>query len=208
MWCKTALRYSAARRYARRVSAMPAAAAADRDAELACAIARAAPQRRPDAEAELYRRLAPRVRRYGLRHLRDADAAADLMQQVMLHTLDRLSAGDVREPERIVSYVFGVCRMTLLDQRRGAQRRDELLDRHGELLQLADIAVAPRHDHERVADCLHRLSARERAVIVQSFYQERSADEVAGSLGLTAGNVRVIRHRGIGRLRECLGVAA
>ena len=43
----------------------------------------------PQAEAELYRRLAPRVRLYGLRHLRDAQAAADLVQQVMLITLER-----------------------------------------------------------------------------------------------------------------------
>jgi hypothetical protein len=33
------------------------------------------------AETELYRRFAPRVRLYGLRHLRDEDAARDLMQQ-------------------------------------------------------------------------------------------------------------------------------
>jgi RNA polymerase sigma-70 factor (ECF subfamily) len=44
------------------------------------------------AEAELYRRLAPRVRLYGLRHLRDPQAAADLVQQVLLMTLERLRA--------------------------------------------------------------------------------------------------------------------
>jgi hypothetical protein len=38
------------------------------------------------AETELYRRLAPRVRLYGLKHLRDRDAASDLVQQVMMLT--------------------------------------------------------------------------------------------------------------------------
>jgi RNA polymerase sigma-70 factor (ECF subfamily) len=33
---------------------------------------------------------------------------------------------------------------------------------------------------------------------------EKQADEVAGALGLTAGNVRVIRHRAISRLRDCV----
>lgn len=186
------------------VSAVPVADD-DRIAELACRIVQAAPQRAPDAEAEFYRRMAPRVRRYGLRHLRDADAAADLMQQVLLFAIERLRGAAVREPQRVVSFVFGVCRLTLLDMRRGQQRRDELLERHRELLQIADIAVAPRHDHQRVANCLDRLSERERSVIVQSFYEEKAADEVAGALGLSAGNVRVIRHRGIRRLRECLG---
>lgn len=186
---------------------MPALLEEDRDAELACRIAAAGAARAPDAETELYRRLAPRVRRYGLRHLRDAHAAADLMQHVLMFTLEQLRQGQVREPRRIASYVFGVCRMTLLDQRRGEQRRNALLSRHGEqMLTIADIAPPPRHDHERVADCLERLSERERTVIVQTFYEDRPADEVAGALGLTAGHLRVVRHRGIARLRDCLGV--
>ena len=50
---------------------------------------------RPDtsAEAELCRRLGPRIRLYGLRHLRDRHAAADLVQQVLLLSLECLRAG-------------------------------------------------------------------------------------------------------------------
>ena len=81
------------------------------------------------AEAELYRRLAPRVRLYGLRHLRDRQAAADLAQQVLLMTLERLRAGKVREPERIASFVLGTCRMTVLEMRRGTRRREALLEK-------------------------------------------------------------------------------
>lgn len=50
------------------------------DAALAQAIAAAAPRVEREAEAELYRRLAPRARLYGLRHLRNSHAAQDLMQ--------------------------------------------------------------------------------------------------------------------------------
>ena len=82
----------------------------------------------PDAEAELCRRLAPRVRLYGLRHLRDPHAAADLVQQVLLTTLERLRAGEVREPEKIASFVLGMARMTVLEMRRGAHRREGLLE--------------------------------------------------------------------------------
>ena len=59
------------------------------------------------AETEFYRRLAPRVRLYGLKHLRDAQAASDLVQQVLMLTLERLRAGELRDPERLVSFVFG-----------------------------------------------------------------------------------------------------
>lgn len=175
-------------------------------AAVAMRIAAAAPAVDTAAEGELYRRLAPRVRRYGLRHLRDAQAASDLMQVVMVRVIEQLREGKVREPDRIVSFVFGTCRMVLLEHRRGESRRERLLEQWGDApLLVADISVAPRLDQRRVAACLERLAERERSVIVLSFYEERTADDVAAMLGTTAGNVRVIRHRGLARLRECVG---
>lgn len=160
---------------------------------------------RDAAEAELYRLLAPRIRRYGLRHLRDAHAAADLAQHVMVLTIERLRDGTLREPDRVLSYVLGTCRLTVMDQRRGERRREDLLQRHADmLLPHADAHVAPRLDHHRVADCLERLPERERAVLVMSFYDDQPSDAVGRELGLTPGNVRVIRHRGIDKLRRCV----
>lgn len=177
--------------------------------EAACArrIAGAPPgPARDAAEAELYRLLAPRVRRYGLRHLRDVHAAADLAQHVMMLTIERLRDGTLREPDRVLSFVLGACRLTVIDQRRGERRRSELLQRHGDmLLPEADATPAPRLDHHRVADCLERLPERERAVLVMSFYDDQPSDAVGAQLGLTPGNVRVIRHRGIDKLRRCVG---
>jgi len=171
---------------------------------LALRIACAGAGRDIDAEAALYRTLAPRVRRYGLRHLRDAAAADDLMQQVMLLALDQLRRGRVREPERVVSFVFGSCRTLVLAMRRKESRRASLLERHGESLVTADCSHAVPHDHARVARCLDALRERERSVLLLSFYDEKPAEAVAGELGLTAGNVRVIRHRAIAQMRRCV----
>jgi RNA polymerase sigma-70 factor, ECF subfamily len=174
------------------------------EAHAARQIAAAAPGQARDAEAELYRLLAPRVRRYGLRHLRDAHAAADLMQQVMALTIERLRCGELREPDRVLSFVLGTCRLTVMDQRRGERRREDLLQRYAQAVPIADIHIAPRLDHQRVADCLDRLPERERSVLVMSFYDDQPSEAVAVQLGLSAGNVRVIRHRGIRKLRRCV----
>lgn len=171
---------------------------------LARRIAAAAPARDAEAEAGLYRLLAPRVRRYGLRHLRDPHAAADLMQQVMALALERLRAGGLREPDRVLSWVLGTCRLTVMDQRRGERRREELLQRYADALPAPVVHLAPRLDQERVAHCLERLPERERAVLVLSFYDEQPADAVGTQLGLTATHVRVIRHRGLDQLRRCV----
>src|SRR5215469_1808656 len=114
------------------------------DASLVHAIVAAAPGFDRDAEAEIYRRLAPRVRLFGLRHLRDAQAAADLAQQVLLMTIEKLRAGELREPDRLGSFVLGMSRLTVLDLRRNAARRDALLRRYGEV---AD-AVVPAEPRE------------------------------------------------------------
>lgn len=176
----------------------------DNAAGLAQRIAAAAPGVDAAAEGALYRLLAPRVRLYGRRHLRDEDDARDLMQNVLLATIEKLRAGELREPARIVSFVFGMCRMVTLEIRRGARRREALLLKFGADLEPADIAVAPRLDEARVAACLGRLAERERAVLLLSFYEDEPADRVGAMLGLSAGNVRVIRHRAIERLRACV----
>jgi len=167
--------------------------------------ARAAPD--SAAEAELYRRLAPRVRLYGLRHLRDRDAAADLVQHVLLVTLERLRAGKLREPDRIVSFVLGTSRMTVLEMRRGTWRRETLLETWGETAEAVDAPEPLALDPDRLARCLEGLSERERSVVVLSFFADKPADEVGAELSISGGNVRVIRHRALARLRECMGAA-
>jgi len=174
------------------------------EVELARQIASAAPGQGKQAEAELYRRLAPRVRLYGRKHLRDDHAAADLAQHVLLMTIQKLRTGQLREPERVISFVFGMCRMVTMDLRRGQLRRERLLERYGADLTIADASVEPQLDQERLAGCLDRLPERERSVVLMTFYEDKQADEVAGLLKLTAGNVRVIRHRAISRLRDCV----
>ena len=179
-------------------------AMSDDDAALARRIAERPGEAREDEE-ELARRFAPRIRLYGLRHLRDRDAADDLVQQVLLVTLESLRAGRVREPERLASFILGTCRNVAVELRRGGRRRQALLDRY----LVAEDAMEPvLPPPVRLADCLQRLAERDRSVLVMTFYAERSADEIAGELGLAAGNVRVVRHRALGRLRECLEARA
>jgi RNA polymerase sigma-70 factor (ECF subfamily) len=161
----------------------------------------------PEAEAELCRMMWPRIRLYGLRHLRDSQAADDLVQQVLLTVLQSLRAGGLREPEKLASFVLGTCRMTVLDHRRGTRRRQELLDQFGVERLSPTPPAGPRLDHDKLANCVQGLRERERAVIVMSFYDEQTAADVARFLSVSEANLRVIRHRGIRALRDCMGVA-
>ena len=160
-----------------------------------------------EAEAELYRRLAPRVRLYGLRHLRDPAAADDLAQDVLVMAFAKLREGEVREPERLASFVLGIARRLAAEHRRRRDRRQGLLDRFGDVLR-PHRDQEPPEEEPRVAGCLQSLAERERTVVVLSFWDDRPAAEIADTLGMTSGNVRVVRHRALARLRRCLEESA
>lgn len=119
-------------------------------------------------------------------------------------TFESLRKGKVREPERLASFVLGTCRRVVAELRRGAARRQGLLEKFGFELEPAAPCDEPPLDTDRLTRCLEGLAARERSVVVLSFYAERRSDAIGAELGLSPANVRVVRHRAIARLRACL----
>jgi RNA polymerase sigma-70 factor (ECF subfamily) len=173
------------------------------DGELARRVAAGGPPA-AEAEGEICRRLAPRVRLYGLRHLRDAASADDLVQEVLVLTLERLRAGRVRDPDRLASFVLGACRLVVRNHRRGRKRREGLLDRFAVELPRATAPDTLALDCPRLRVCLARLPERERTVLVLTFYAEQPSSEIATRLRTTPENVRTVRHRAFVRLRDCV----
>jgi RNA polymerase sigma-70 factor (ECF subfamily) len=175
------------------------------DGELARAISSRAPGEREAAESELYRRFAPRVRLYGLRHLRDEESARDLVQQVMMLTIEKLRRGDVREPDQIASFVLGTSRTMAMAVRRKEMRHEELREK---FLVAPTAYAAPdagaMTDLDRLEHCMAQLADRERSVMFLTFYAESAAATVAAEVGISEGNVRVIRHRALAKLRACV----
>ena len=169
------------------------------DAELVSRIAEGDRQ----AEAEMCRRMAPRIRLYGRRHLRSPASADDLVQQVLVKVLEALRVARLLEPDKLAAFVLGTCRMTVLDQRRSIHRQETLLAMFGSDLVPAPLP-APRLDDRQLTRCVQALRERERTVIVMTFYDEQTAGETARRLGTSEANVRVIRHRAIRQLRDCM----
>ena len=181
-----------------------ASAASLDDGTLARTIASSPRGTAVDAEAELYRRFAPRVRLFGLKHLRDEAAARDLAQQALLVAIQRLRANDVREPDQIGSFILGTSRMLAQAQRRTERRREELRAEYAHLASTAVEAVEAFVDRAQVQHCLRHLAQRERMVLMLTFYAERAAADIGAALDMSPGAVRVARHRALGRMRECL----
>lgn len=157
-----------------------------------------------EAEAELYRRFAPRVRLFGLKHLRNEESAHDLAQQALLVALERLRANDVREPDQIGSFILGTSRMLAQAQHRTERRRAELRDEYAHLMPTSVEPTTMQVDRAPLEDCLGQLGQRERTVLLLAFYAERSAAAIGEALAMSPGAVRVARHRALARMRTCL----
>jgi RNA polymerase sigma-70 factor (ECF subfamily) len=170
---------------------------------LAEAIASAPPGAAHQEEEELYRRFAPRVRLYGLRHLRDAAAAQDLVQEVFVVVIERLRSGGVRRVEAIGSFILGTSRTIASDLRRTHQRRERLAETFADRT-MCIAPTEPTLDQARVTDCLNSLPPRDRALLVLTFYAEKKASDIASAFEMAAGAVRVARHRAMTRLRDCV----
>jgi len=174
------------------------------DEVLARRIAEGPPGTTDAEEAELYRRFAPRVRLYGRRHLRDDGAADDLAQEVLLRTIERLRAREVRRPEEIGSFILGTSRMMVQGERRITRRREALAARFIDTTVDTAPASTATLDARLVAGCLRSLAERDRLVVLLTYYADREAPRIAEDLGVSSGAVRVIRHRAMARLRDCV----
>jgi RNA polymerase sigma-70 factor (ECF subfamily) len=160
------------------------------------------------AEAELCRRFWRRARLYGLRHLRGVTEAEDLAQQVMEVTLSALRSGRVDDLALLDRYVLGVCRNVAHSLRRSGERTRRAAQRLArepspDALQPPDPPWETQ-SVQRLTLCLSALPAREQRIVQLSFYEWKSTEEIAELLGVASGNVRVIRHRALRKLRTCM----
>ncbi|WP_441248397.1 SigE family RNA polymerase sigma factor [Kitasatospora sp. McL0602] len=129
----------------------------------------------------------------------DAHLAEDLAQE----TLGRLY-GKWRRIARLenpAGYAQTVLVNTFLSHRRRRSSREHVTDT------FAEVAVTDTDPSLRVTllRALGELPARDRAVLVLRFWEDRSVEETAEVLQLNAGAVRSRSSRALARLRDLLG---
>lgn len=157
------------------------------------------------AERDLCELLGPRVHMFALRRLRSYADAADVTQETLRIVLDALHNKTLQDAARIAQFALGTGRHLVSRVIRGERRRRALQDL---MADASSSAVSPPElwslDFRAMLRCLEKLGERERRVVGMTFYDDRTAEEIAASLGVTAANVRVIRHRALVQLRHCV----
>ena len=158
------------------------------------------------ALAELYNLYFPRVYRYILARTGNTYDAEDLTEEVFLRVLDAIERFQWREAP-FSAWLFRIAHNAVISQRRkeGARGRTSPLS---EALpvdsQGPEEMVAKRLVLNEVMKAAETLPDAQRRVIGYRFAAGLTVAETARAMGKGEGNVKVIQHKAIAKLREML----
>ena len=158
------------------------------------------------AEDELCRRFAPAVKSFARRRLRGAEAVEEFTQDALLLMVEALREGRVEQPERLGGFVLGICRNLAFDRARQRDRRKALWETYGSALESLTLEPEARdtYDIAHLEDCVSQLSKRARDLVRLGYVEALPHEEVAARLSISPANARVMRHRTLASLRECM----
>jgi RNA polymerase sigma-70 factor (ECF subfamily) len=121
--------------------------------------------------------------------------------------IEALRQRRVEQPERLGGFVLGICRTLAFDRARQRERRELLWQTYGAALQAVSADAVARESYEiaHLEDCLSQLSKRARELLRLGYVEARAHEEVAAALEISPANARVMRHRTLASLRDCMG---
>lgn len=162
------------------------------------------------SESDLSSRFWDRVRVFAARRLRDAALAEDVAQETLRRVVEAVRAGRVENPEAIAGFVFQTAKHICMHAHRSAGREAramQRLDDPDESAERRPTALDHLITEERrveVRSALEALSPEDRDLLRSVYYEQLDSAALAMRLGLTAGALRVRKHRALQRLAEVL----
>lgn len=147
------------------------------------------------------------LRPYAKLMLRDADAAEDVLQDVLLAIYRKL--GTLREPRAFGAWARRIASREIFRALRGRRAHDQLHDElPPDLPAGADPPAPPDGLLQRLPELLQRVSPASRAVLALHYIDDLSLDETAAVLDLPMGTVKSRLAYGLATLRRVLGEEA
>ena len=157
-----------------------------------------------EAFDELYRLVAPRVRRYLSSQIRDASRAEDVLQETFLQLHRARRSYDPAHP--LMPWVMAIARHCWLMELRRARRRpmadEEVTAAHEPPVRGEAQGFAEAADLDRA---LGLLPAAQRQALLAHHHWGLSFQEIGHRLGIAEAAAKLRSSRGVRRLREILG---
>jgi len=159
--------------------------------------------------SELYTLYFPRVYRYILARTGNTYDAEDLAEEVFMRVLEAIDRFQWREAP-FSAWLFRIAHNAVISQRRketARGRSSQLSEGLAVNSQGPDELVENRLALSDIREAAEKLPEAQRQVIALRFAAGLSVAETARTMGKGEGNVKVIQHKAIVKLREMMGQA-
>ena len=162
-----------------------------------------------EAFEELYEYFFPRVYNFIFARLKNYADADDVVSVTFVKMNENLESYDSSKAA-FSTWLFRIANNALIDYTRRRDKNNET-----EWSEFLDPAAPDRDEPEAVVTeeetsrellaALDKLNERERRIVELKFWGDMDTRSIAEVLSMTEGNVRVILHRTLGKLKNILG---
>lgn len=156
-------------------------------------------------EKEIYKKYIVRLYRYFYVRVNNRELAEDLTSDVLTKVCINIEKFDFRK--NMDAWIFTIARNTLIDYFRQYGRNKEIccedMENEEDKGRFED-DVEMEFFTEKVVEVMKDLSSVERDVIEMTYFAQLDSKEIGKVLEKSTGNVRIIRHRALKKIKELL----
>lgn len=159
------------------------------------------------AFGKLYEKHLVKIYRFLYVKLRDRFVAEDLTEAVFIKAWKRIES--YKEKGRpFHAYLYQIARTTLVDyyRKNNSQPYQQPIEKAYNVSHSPDFTdpIAAKEDQKKIEEALSKLPDNQREVLTLLYVEDYEIREAAKILGKSEGAVRVLKHRGLGRLKKIL----
>ncbi len=157
-----------------------------------------------EAEQRLVSLYLPKVKVVLKFRTKNAEIAADLLQDVMVEAICALRNGQLREPAKLPAFILGIARNLLNNHFRGIARQPVSLESPDEVPDLTDAteAIAERQEHDLVRRAISALNPTDQSILQLTLAEGLKPGVIAERLRLNPDVVRQRKLRATRKLVE------
>jgi len=154
-----------------------------------------------EAEQRLVSLYLPKVKLVLKARTKNAEFAADLLQDVMIEAICALRSGQLREPAKLPAFILGIARNLLNSHFRGIARQPLSLESPDEVLDHTDAteAIEEELEHNLVRRAISSLNPTDQSILQMTLAEGLKPGAIAERLQL---NPDVIRQRKLRATRK------